>query len=69
MKYKKEKLRAQVKSRFYYMFWGAATGAVVFGQLLVASSYLKMAEVMEAFILLSMNKEFQTPLHQSKFLP
>lgn len=69
MKHKKEKLRAQVKSRFYYIFWGSATGAVLFGQLLVASSYLKMAEVMEAFIVMSLHKGFQQPLHRSKFLP
>ena len=25
---KREKIRAQMKSRFYYMFWGAATVAV-----------------------------------------
>ena len=51
MKFKKQKLRAQVKSRFYYIFWGMATGAVVSGQLLVASSYSRMARVMELFIL------------------
>ena len=35
----KTKLRAQVKSRFYYVFWGAATIAVVLGQLYVGSGY------------------------------
>ena len=30
-KLKKEKIRAQVKSRFYYLFWGAATVSVLFG--------------------------------------
>ena len=28
----KTKLKAQVKSRFYYIFWGIATVAVVAGQ-------------------------------------
>ena len=51
MKHKKEKLRAQVKSRFYYIFWGMATGAVVSGQILVASSYSRMADMMEMFIM------------------
>ena len=32
---KREKIRAQMKSRFYYMFWGAMAGAVVGGQLYV----------------------------------
>ncbi len=53
MKHKKEKLRAQVKSRFYYIFWGGATGIVLSGQILVATSYSRMANVMEAFILSS----------------
>ena len=36
---KKEKLRAQVKSRFYYIFWGIATVAVVTGQWYVGTGY------------------------------
>ena len=35
----KTKLKAQVKSRFYYVFWGAATIAVVFGQIYVGTGY------------------------------
>ena len=35
----KTKLKAQVKSRFYYIFWGIATIAVVFGQLYVGTGY------------------------------
>jgi len=33
------KQRAQVKSRFYYLFWGAATVSVLAGQLYVGSGY------------------------------
>lgn len=40
----KEKVRAQVKSRFYYYFWGAATVAVVAGQIYVGSGYRIMAK-------------------------
>ena len=36
---KKEKVRAQVKSRFYYLFWGIATVSVVLGQVYVGSGY------------------------------
>ena len=43
---KREKIRAQMKSRFYYMFWGAATVAVVSGQLYVGTSYRAMARSM-----------------------
>ena len=35
----KEKQRAQVKSKFYYIFWGAATLSVLAGQLYVGSGY------------------------------
>ena len=35
----KQKIRAQVKSRFYYIFWGTATVAVVLGQLYVGTGY------------------------------
>ena len=34
-----EKQRAQVKSRFYYLFWGIATVSVVLGQVYVGSGY------------------------------
>ena len=43
---KKEKVRAQMKSRFYYLFWGTATAAVVAGQLYVGTSYRAMARSM-----------------------
>ena len=40
----KKKQRHQVKSRFYYLFWGAATVSVFAGQLYVGSGYRKMSE-------------------------
>jgi len=38
-----KKLRAQVKSRFYYIFWGTATFAVVAGQVYVGTGYRLMS--------------------------
>ena len=35
----KNKIRAQVKSRWYYIFWGTATVSVVLGQLYVGTGY------------------------------
>ena len=35
----RQKQRAQVKSKFYYIFWGVATASVVLGQLYVGSGY------------------------------
>jgi len=40
----KKKQRHQVKSRFYYLFWGAATVSVFAGQMYVGSGYRKMSE-------------------------
>jgi len=48
----KEKVRSQVKSRFYYLFWGIATVSVVLGQLYVGSGYRIFAQ--------SLNKIFDT---------
>ena len=48
----KEKVRNQVKSRFYYLFWGIATFSVVAGQIYVGSGYRVFAE--------SLNRIFDT---------
>ena len=48
----KEKVRNQVKSRFYYLFWGIATVSVVFGQIYVGSGYRSFAR--------SLNRIFDT---------
>jgi len=40
----KEKVRNQVKSRFYYLFWGIATLSVVSGQIFVGRGYQQMNE-------------------------
>jgi len=37
------KLRAQVKSKWYYIFWGIATISVVAGQIYVGSGYRQMS--------------------------
>ena len=39
----KKKQRHQVKSRWYYIFWGTATVSVVLGQLYVGTGYRLMA--------------------------
>ena len=40
------KQRHQVKSRFYYIFWGAATVSVLAGQLYVGSGYRMYARAL-----------------------
>ena len=42
-KKEKEKQRHQVKSRWYYIFWGTATLSVVLGQLYVGTGYRVMS--------------------------
>jgi len=45
-----KKKRHQVKSRFYYIFWGAATVSVLAGQLYVGSGYRRMAESFDSIV-------------------
>ena len=62
---KREKLRAQVKSRFYYLFWGIATVSVFTGQLFVGCGFRRMAESNDAISadinLLIESIQFQIP--------
>ena len=39
-----KKAKAQVKSSFYYYFWGTATLAVVVGQFIVGTGFRRMAQ-------------------------
>tara|TARA_R100000353_G_scaffold25830_1_gene22025 strand:- start:220 stop:438 length:219 start_codon:yes stop_codon:yes gene_type:complete len=48
----RQKQRNQVKSKFYYIFWGVATASVVLGQLYVGSGYRVFAT--------SLNRIFDT---------
>jgi hypothetical protein len=48
----KTKIKAQVKSRFYYLFWGTATASVLLGQLYVGTGYRLYAQ--------TLNKIFDT---------
>ena len=50
----KEKQRNQVKSKFYYIFWGLATASVFVGQMYVGSGYRQMSRsfnrIMDAIV-------------------
>ena len=58
---KKAKLRAQVKSRWYYIFWGTCTVAVCAGQVLVGSGFRRMAE--------SLDKVLDAPIQMDIGIP
>ena len=46
----KQKKRCQVKSKFYYIFWGTATVAVVLGQLYVGTGYRVLHDDMQQLL-------------------
>ena len=60
-KEKAAKLRAQVKSRWYYIFWGTCTVAVCAGQVLVGSGFRRMAE--------SLDKVLDAPIRMDIGIP
>jgi len=62
---KKQKVKAQVKSRFYYIFWGTATVAVVLGQLYVGTGYRLLHSGMQELL----NKVDGVLLHTTEDRP
>lgn len=62
----------QVKSSFYYIFWGIATVSVVAGQIYVGTGYRGMSRSINRLlsdITLELSREFQSnswtpPLHR-----
>ena len=67
----KKKQRHQVKSRWYYIFWGTATVTVFAGQMYVGNGFRRMADsldnVLESPILLDigppMRHQWNEPKH------
>jgi len=45
-----KKQRHQVKSRWYYIFWGAATISVFAGQMYVGSGYRQLSETLNRIL-------------------
>ena len=62
----KEKQRNQVKSKFYYIFWGVATTSVVLGQLYVGSGYRGVARSLNR-ILDTIQLEVGTTYNNERF--
>ena len=62
----KEKQRNQVKSKFYYIFWGTATASVVLGQLYVGSGYRMFARSLNR-ILDTIQVEVGTTYNNERF--
>ena len=56
-----KKERHQVKSRWYYLFWGAATVSVFAGQMYVGSGYRKMSNSLDILVKTYINRPRTAP--------
>ena len=58
---KVSKLKHQVKSNMYYVFWGACTIAVMAGQIYVGTGYRSMYESIEKLVNAYVNRPRTMP--------
>ena len=56
------KLKNQVKSNMYYIFWGACTFAVMAGQIYVGTGYRKMSNSLDTLVDSSVNRPRVMPV-------
>ena len=63
---KRDKIRAQMKSRFYYLFWGAATVSVFAGQMYVGSGYRKMSNSLDTLVDSYVNRPRVMPVDKDR---
>ena len=68
-KEKKEKKRHQVKSQWYYIFWGTATVAVCAGQVFVGSGFRRMAESFDRVLDSPIQLDFGIPRRHRMVVP
>ena len=65
---KKEKQKHQVKSRWYYIFWGTCTVAVCAGQLFVGSGFRRMAESFDSVLDSPIQLDFGIPRYRHRMV-
>ena len=58
------KLKHQVKSNKYYLFWGAATIAVMAGQIYVGTGYRNMSESIDKLVDAYVNRPRTMPVEK-----
>jgi hypothetical protein len=68
-KEKKAKQRHQIKSRWYYIFWGTATVAVCAGQVFVGSGFRRMAESFDSVLDSPIQLDFGIPRRHRMVVP
>ena len=65
----KQKKRHQVKSQWYYIFWGTCTVAVCAGQLFVGNGFRRMAESFESVLDSPIQLDFGIPRRHRMVVP
>ena len=68
-KEKKANQRHQIKSRWYYIFWGTATVAVCAGQVFVGSGFRRMAESFDSVLDSPIQLDFGIPRRHRMVVP
>ena len=66
---KKEKKRHQVKSQWYYIFWGTCTVAVCAGQLFVGNGFRRMSESFDKVLDSPIQLDFGIPRRHRMVVP
>ena len=64
----KEKKRHQVKSQWYYIFWGTCTVAVCAGQVFVGGGFRRMAESFEKVLDAPIQLDFGIPRYRHRMV-
>ena len=67
-KEKKEKQRHQIKSRWYYIFWGTATVTVFVGQVFVGNGFRRMAESFDRVLDSPIELDFGIPRYRHRMV-
>ena len=68
-KEKKAKQRHQIKSRWYYIFWGTATVTVFVGQVFVGNGFRRMAESFDSVLDSPIELDFGVPRRHRMVVP
>ena len=63
------KTKAQIKSSRYYLFWGAATVAVMAGQIYVGTGYRSMSESLDRLVDSFVNRPRTMPAEKPLYEP
>ena len=68
-KTKISKIKHQVKSNMYYVFWGACTVAVMAGQIYVGTGYRKMSNSLDILVKTYINRPRTMPADKPLYEP